>query len=74
MRRLHLFELEDQSWFPQPIRAGMTDYLAFVANLTDRPYRAFVGRLRLAMERMGEHTLVGLCSGGDNVPGRHRPA
>lgn len=35
MKRLHLFEFEDQSWFPNVIRDAMTDYLKFVANQFD---------------------------------------
>lgn len=64
MQRLELFELEDQPWFPQVIRSGITDFLAFLANASEAPYLPFVARLRLAMERMGELTLVDLCSGG----------
>lgn len=64
MARVQLFELEDQPWFPQVIRSGMTDFLAFMANLSGAPYRPFVKRLRVAMERMGEKRLVDLCSGG----------
>jgi hypothetical protein len=30
MQRIHLFELEDFSWFPKPIRDGGTDVLDFV--------------------------------------------
>lgn len=33
MRRLHLFEFEDQPWFPATIRDCMTDYLSHVVNL-----------------------------------------
>ena len=32
MARLHLFEFEDQQWFPKIIRNYMTDFLQFVAN------------------------------------------
>ncbi len=33
MRRLQLFEFEDQPWFPATIRNCMTDYLSHVVNL-----------------------------------------
>ncbi len=33
MRRLQLFEFEDQPWFPAAIRDCMTDYLSYVVNL-----------------------------------------
>ncbi len=29
MRRLHLFELEDQQWFPGPIRDAVTDLIGY---------------------------------------------
>jgi hypothetical protein len=29
MRRMHLFEIEDQSWCPRAVRDAMTDYLRF---------------------------------------------
>ncbi|MCR9292149.1 MAG: hypothetical protein NXI32_05485 [bacterium] len=32
VRRLHLFEFEDQPWFPATIRDCMTDYLSHVVN------------------------------------------
>ena len=32
MKRMHLFEWEDQEWFPVNVRNYMTDYLQFVAN------------------------------------------
>ena len=32
MKRFHLFEFEDQSWFPNVIRQGITDYLQFASN------------------------------------------
>ena len=35
MKRLQLFEFEDQPWFTGIIRDGMTDYLKFVANQFD---------------------------------------
>ncbi len=63
MGRLHLFELEDQPWFPAGIRGLMTDFLDFFANLTEWPYEAFVPRLRRAMEAAGSRQIVDLCSG-----------
>jgi hypothetical protein len=34
MRRIQFIEIEDQSWCPSVIRAGITDYLQFVINAT----------------------------------------
>jgi len=65
MRRLHLFEFEDQPWFPPLVRACMTDFLAYMGGLSYAalPYRAFAERLSVAMERTGDDTIVDLCSG-----------
>ena len=63
MRRLHLFELEDQSWFPESIRDVGTDYMRFVAELT-MPYRATVPRLQRALASTGSPRILDLCSGG----------
>jgi hypothetical protein len=37
MRRLHLFEFEDQPWFPARLRAAMTSYLAATYRITPFP-------------------------------------
>ncbi|MFL5320424.1 MAG: hypothetical protein ACJ790_12260 [Myxococcaceae bacterium] len=64
MARLHLLELEDQPWFPRAVRDGATDYLAFVGNLLEAPYQAFLPRLAEAMRKIGDSRLVDLASGG----------
>ncbi|HEX8825040.1 MAG TPA: hypothetical protein VF794_34300 [Archangium sp.] len=64
MSRLHLFELEDQPWLPAVLRRGVTDYLAFVAQIYEAPYRELVRRLKGAMEAMGERRILDLASGG----------
>jgi len=40
MKRIHLFEFEDQAWFPGPIRAAMTDFLSFMGSLASGPTSA----------------------------------
>ena len=37
MRRLHLFEFEDQAWFPDFLRTAMTSYLAATYRITPFP-------------------------------------
>jgi hypothetical protein len=64
MGRLQLFELEDQSWFPATFREAMTDFLSFVENLSDKPFRKFTTKLREAMQSTNDTTIVDLCSGG----------
>jgi hypothetical protein len=63
MSRMHLFEFEDQPWFPRLIRAYMQDHLTFMGNLSGPAYQAFVEKLKSAMERVRQHELLDLCSG-----------
>lgn len=41
----------------------MTDFLAFMGNLSERPYLSFATRLRSVLELVGEDRIVDLCSG-----------
>ena len=61
--RLHLFEFEDQPWFPALLRRGMTDYLAEMIARTN-PYAPVVAPLRDLIDRARPSTVVDLCSGG----------
>jgi hypothetical protein len=63
MRRLHLFELEDQSWFPAIIRNLSTDYLQFIQERF-RIDRAMTPLVRRALDSGGAARIVDLCSGG----------
>ena len=63
MKRKHLFEFEDQPWFPRLIRAYMQDHLTFMGNLSAPAYQGFVEKLKTAMERLGQQELLDLCSG-----------
>ena len=62
MGRVHLFELEDQSWFPNPIRDAGTDFMRFMADAA-HPYRPIVPRLRQALADTGSREILDLCSG-----------
>lgn len=61
--RLHLFELEDQTWFPDVLRDAGTAYLRKVAELTGQPawMQPILADL---LRRSGETQLIDLCSGG----------
>jgi len=61
MNRVHLFEWEDQEWFPELFRDFITDHLAFYMS---RAYRAVVPQLGEAMRRTGQTSIIDLCSGG----------
>jgi hypothetical protein len=63
MGRVHLFEFEDQPWFPRLIRSYMQDHLTFMGNLSGPAYQTFAEKLKTAMERMKQDTLLDLCSG-----------
>jgi hypothetical protein len=63
MHRLHLFELEDQPWFPAVVRDLATDYLQFIQTRF-RLDRAMAPLIRCALEQSGVTRIVDLCSGG----------
>jgi hypothetical protein len=65
MNRIHLFELEDQPWFPAPARRYMQDFLAFMGTVGARAYTPFVARLGVAMAHTDSRHLLDLCSGSE---------
>ena len=62
MARLHLFEFNDQAWLPEPIRAGMRDYLSTISRLA-RLHEHLAPHLDRALEDSGAEQIVDLCSG-----------
>ncbi len=61
MDRLHLFEWEDQEWFPSIFRNFITDHLEFHGR---RVYVPAMQKLVQELERTGHSEVVDLCSGG----------
>jgi len=61
--RFHLFEFEDQSWFPNVIRVGGTDYLRYLLIATE-VYKPCLEILNETLRQTGEAKIVDLCSGG----------
>src|SRR5215471_7863035 len=61
--RLHLFEFEDQSWFPEIIRSGGTDYLRYLL-VTTEVYKPCIKLLSETLKQTNETRIVDLCSGG----------
>ena len=59
MRRWHLLELEDQSWFPAVVRDLATDYLQFIQTRF-RLDRAMSPLVRGVMEATGERRIIDL--------------
>lgn len=61
--RFHLFELEDQAWFPNIVRDLATDYLEFMeARL--KLHQSVVPLLARALRESGTTTVLDLCAGG----------
>jgi hypothetical protein len=63
LARLHLFEIEDQSWCPRLLRDAATAYLRRTVEVTGHA-RLLVPKLAWALRRTGAKRLVDLCSGG----------
>lgn len=63
MGRLQLFEFNDQPWLPETLRGGLTDFLAHVGNLSDKPYQDVLPSLRSGLQATGETRIVDLCAG-----------
>jgi hypothetical protein len=63
MRRLHLFEFNDQNWLPTSWRDWMTDYLHFVSTRFNI-YAPVAPKLKQTLESINCNTVVDLCSGG----------
>jgi hypothetical protein len=67
MARLHLFEWEDQGWFPSILRNFITDHLEFHGR---RVYVPAMQKLAQELEETGHSKVVDLCSGGGGpLPG-----
>jgi hypothetical protein len=63
MKRIHLFELEDQTWFPASLRNYGTDFLQFLSNKTGM-FEPLVPLLAEALTKSQSNTMVDLGSGG----------
>ncbi len=63
MARIHLFEFEDQQWFPKHIRNYMTDFLQFTSNLFDF-YKTTIPILKKGLDSIDSHQIIDLASGG----------
>jgi SAM-dependent methyltransferase len=63
MARIHLFEFEDQKWFPDFLRNYMTDFLQFLSNKTGM-YKPLVPLIEETLKKSSTNTIVDLGSGG----------
>jgi hypothetical protein len=68
MARIHLFEIEDQSWLPRTLRDAATGFL-LVSHKVGKLNKLFVPRLRILIEMTSQRHIVDLGSGaGGPVP------
>ncbi len=63
MKRIHLFEFTDQSWYPQAFRRMQTEYLQFVTT-RGAGHKNLVPLFEKAFRQAGTFQVVDLCSGG----------
>jgi hypothetical protein len=63
MDRIHLFEFEDQKWFPTFLRNYGTDFLQFLSNIT-KMYQPVVPVLKKALQKSNTSHIIDLGSGG----------
>lgn len=63
LRRLHLFEIEDQAWCPKSLRNGVTDFLQHIVEVFSL-YKSIAPRLGMALKKSRQSQIVDLCSGG----------
>lgn len=63
MGRIHLFELEDQTWFPTFLRNYGTDFLQFLSNKTGM-FKPVVPLIEDILRKSDTKTIVDLGSGG----------
>lgn len=63
MGRIHLFEFEDQSWFPAFLRNYLTDFLQHLSNASGM-YKAAIPLLEQLLKDSKTQQIVDLASGG----------
>ncbi|MBD79529.1 MAG: hypothetical protein CL840_11480 [Crocinitomicaceae bacterium] len=63
MGRIHLFEFEDQQWFPGFLRNYGTDFLQFLSNKT-KMYQPIIPVLEKGLKKSGTTQIIDLGSGG----------
>jgi hypothetical protein len=63
MARFHLFEFEDQPWFPGFLRDYLTEFLQFLSNAT-KLFKPAIPILERALKVTTNRTIIDLGSGG----------
>ena len=62
MKRVHLFEFEDQSWFPTTLRNYMTDFLQFLSNKA-KVYEPVVDEINAMLKQSNSNQIIDMGSG-----------
>lgn len=63
MGRIHLFEFEDQKWFPTFLRNYGTDFLQFLSNKT-KMYKPIIPIIEKGLQKSHTNQIVDLGAGG----------
>lgn len=63
MGRIHLFEFEDQKWFPDFLRNYMTDFLQYLSNKA-KIYKPIIPIIKKGLNKSGTNQIIDLGSGG----------
>lgn len=63
MKRIHLFEFEDQKWFPGFLRNYMTDFLQYLSNKA-KIYKPVIPIIKKALQKSETNQIIDLGSGG----------
>lgn len=63
MSRIHLFEFEDQAWFPGFLRNYVTDFLQFLSNKAQL-YKPVIPIIKKGLKKTGTNQIIDLGSGG----------
>ena len=63
MKRIHLFEFEDQKWFPSFLRNYGTDFLQFLSNKT-KMYKPVIPVIKKGLQKSKNDQIIDLGSGG----------
>ncbi|GAA4277426.1 hypothetical protein [Aquimarina mytili] len=63
MKRIHVFEFEDQKWFPSFLRNYGTDFLQFLSNKT-KMYKPVVPLIKDVLQKSNTNQIIDLGSGG----------
>ena len=63
MKRIHLFEFEDQEWFPAFLRNYQTDFLQFLANKANM-FKSIIPIIEKGIAESKTNRIIDLASGG----------